>query len=78
MEGGWHFTSMGGYDKVKEKLTDSYTEDSYATEQVLNNLSNNIKDNKDFLGRDFEYKINESELPKYLIDNKERYKHLFK
>ena len=75
---GWHFTSIGGYDKVKEKLTDSYTEDSYATKSVLDNLEDNIKNNRDFLGRDFTYKIDESELPKYILENKERYKHLFK
>ena len=27
-EYGWHFTSMGGIDAVKRKLTDSYTEES--------------------------------------------------
>ena len=78
MNYGWHFTSMGGYDKVKEKLTDSYTEESYATEQVLDNLEDNIKNNRDFLGRDFKYKLDESELPKWLLDNKEKYKHLWK
>ena len=78
MEGGWHFTSIGGYDKVKEKLTDSYTDESYATKQVLDNLEDNIKSNKDFLGRDFKYKIDESEWPQFLKDNKEKYKHLLK
>ena len=75
-EWGWHFTSM--HHKVREKLTDSYTDDTYATKQVLDNLEDNIKNSKDFLGRDFKYKIDESELPKYLLDNKEKYKHLFK
>ena len=77
-EWGWHFTSMGGYDKVKEKLTDSYTEETYASKQVLNNLEDNIKGNRDFLGRDFKYLTDDSELPIYLQENKEKYKHLFK
>ena len=75
-EGGWHFTSMGGYDKVKEKLTDSYTQDSYATKQVLNNLEDNIKESRDFLGRDFKYKIDESEWPEYLKQHKDKYSQL--
>ena len=75
---GYHFTSIGGYDKVKEKLTDSYTRDSYATEQVLNNLEDNIKSNRDFLNRDFTYKVDESEWPQFLKDNKEKYLHLCK
>ncbi len=78
IEWGWHFTSMGGYDKVREKLTDSYTEETYANKLVLNNLADNIKNNRDFLGRDFKYKVDESELPKYLLENKKKYKHLFK
>ena len=77
-EMGWHFTSLGGYEKVKEKLTDSYTAESYATSQVLGNLENNIRENKDFLGRDFIYKTDESEWPQFLKDSKEKYKHLCK
>ena len=75
---GWHFTSMGGSDAVKRKLTDSYTEESYATKAVLDNLSTNIENNKDFLGRDFQYTVDESEWPQYLKDNRERYQYLLK
>lgn len=74
--GGWHFTSMGGHDKVRDKLTDSYTKDSYANDWVMNNLEDNIKNKRDFMGRDFTYKIDESQWPKYLTDNREKYKHL--
>lgn len=77
-EYGWHFTSMGGADKVKQKLTDSYTKETYATDGVLDNLKDNIDNNRDFLGRNFEYRLDESEWPQYLKDNKEKYKHLLK
>lgn len=75
---GWHFTSIGGSDTVKKKLTDSYTKETYATDGVLDNLKDNIDNNRDFLGRGFEYKIDESEWPQYLKDNKDKYKHLLK
>ena len=75
---GWHFTSMGGYEEVKRKLSDSYTRESYWTNEVENNLKNNVENCKDFLGRGFTYKIDESELPKYLIDNKQKYIHLWR
>ena len=75
---GWHFTSMGGHEKVKDKLTDSYTKDSYANDWVLDNLQNNITNNKDFLGRGFEYKIDEENWPKYLKENENKYKHLLR
>jgi len=73
---GWHFTSMGGVDGVKKKLLDSYTKETYATDEVINNLEDNIVKNRDFLGRGFTYTVDESEWPQYLKDNKERYKHL--
>lgn len=75
---GWHFTSMGGYEEVKRKLSDSYTRESYWNNEVESNLKDNIEKSKDFLGRGFTYKIDESELPQYLIDNKDKYKHLWK
>lgn len=74
--GGWHFTSMGGYEEVKRKLDDSYTKESYNTDWVQEHLQENIEQNKDFLGRDFGYKIDESDWPQWLKDNKEKYQHL--
>lgn len=71
MYGGWHFTSLK--DGLKRKLTDSYTEESYANKSVMDNLDENIKNNRDFLGRDFEFKIDESEWPNYLKQNKDKY-----
>jgi beta-1,4-mannosyl-glycoprotein beta-1,4-N-acetylglucosaminyltransferase len=73
---GWHFTSMAG--DLERKLTDSYTEETYANKQVMDNLEQNIKESKDFLGRDFKYWIDESEWPQYLKGNKDKYKHLLK
>lgn len=75
---GWHFTSMGGYEEVKRKLSDSYTEDSYWNPSVQANLSENMTQNKDFLGRDFTYTLDESEWPRYLKESREKYKHLLK
>ena len=75
---GWHFTSQGGYENVKKKLTDSDTEESYANQYVLDNLYNNINGIHDFLGRDFSYIQDESEWPRYLKDNKSKYVHLLR
>lgn len=75
-EHGWHFTSMGGYEKVKQKLTDGYTEETYANQAVMNNLQNAVVNNTDFLGRDFSYEIDESEWPLWLKENKDKYIHL--
>ena len=73
---GWHFTSLK--DGLRRKLTDSYTKESYATDEVMNNLEKNIENNKDFLGRGFTFKTDESKLPKYLKEHRQQYEHLFK
>lgn len=73
---GWHFTSMGGLDEVRRKLNDSYTQASYNTAWVQENLEDNYSRRKDYLGRAFEFKIDESEWPEYLKENKDKYKRL--
>lgn len=73
---GWHFTSMK--DSLRKKLTDSYTQESYATPQILDNLEYNIENSKDFLGRNFTYEVNEAEWPEYLKNNRENYQALCK
>ena len=73
---GWHFTSMGGAAALTQKLTDSYTQESYATPSVLENVAYNIENARDFLGRDFTYTLDESEWPQFLRGNRERYTHL--
>ena len=78
MEFGWHFTSMNGYEAVKKKLTDSYTSDSYASPQVLNNLEQNINDLHDFLGRHFNYIQDDTQWPDFLRNKKDEYKHLLR
>lgn len=75
---GWHFTSMGGPDSVKQKLTDSYTQEDYASSEILQALEYNIAENKDFLGRDFRYWLDESDWPEFLRGNREKYLHLIK
>lgn len=70
---GWHFTSMGGAENLRKKLTDSYTQEDYASKPILDNLEYTISHNKDFLGRDFTYSLDESNWPEYLRENRETY-----
>ncbi|KKQ77193.1 hypothetical protein A3B84_01365 [Candidatus Nomurabacteria bacterium RIFCSPHIGHO2_02_FULL_35_13] len=76
--GGWHFTSMGGIEEVRRKLNDSYTKESYNSNDVQSKLSERFG-KKDYIGRSkFKFWIDESDLPKYILSNKEKYKNLFK
>lgn len=68
---GWHFTSMA--PDLRRKLEDSYTKETYANDWVMDNLEENVKNNRDFLGRSFCYYLDESEWPKYLKDHRDDY-----
>lgn len=74
---GWHFTNMGNLSEVIRKL-ESYGHQEYNTEEIKNNLGKRIINNEDFIGRPFKLWIDEIDLPKYLLDNKAKYIHLFK
>lgn len=73
---GWHFTSMGGLKEVKRKLDDSYTEESYNTKNVQALLPQRHRIGADYLGRNFTFKIDESNWPQYLRDNRDKFKHM--
>jgi len=76
--GGWHFTFMGGEQQVKMKL-EAYGHQEYNNDGIKNNVKLLLEQGKDVLGRnEFRFWIDESQLPKYLIDNKDKYKQYFK
>jgi beta-1,4-mannosyl-glycoprotein beta-1,4-N-acetylglucosaminyltransferase len=75
--GGWHFTNMGGIDEIRRKLNDSYTDESYNTQEVQTNLEARFGKN-DYMGRNYRYTTDETSLPKYVLDNKQTYSKLFK
>ena len=75
--GGWHFTNIGGIEEIRRKLKDSYTAESYNTNDVQTKLEKRFG-KKDYMGRKFRFKITESNLPEYIVKNKEKYKNLFK
>jgi beta-1,4-mannosyl-glycoprotein beta-1,4-N-acetylglucosaminyltransferase len=76
--GGWHFTFMGGVEQVKKKL-EAYGHQEYNNDNIKNNVQNLLNEGKDVLGRnEFQFWLDESQLPKYILDNKEKYKQFFK
>jgi hypothetical protein len=76
--GGWHFTFMGGEEQIKLKL-ESYGHQEYNNDGIKNKIKDLLEEGKDVLGRnEFKFWIDESELPKYLIDNKNKYRQYFK
>ena len=75
---GWHFTNVMSLGKIRDKLNASYTAESYNTPEVQALLEHRYKNNIDYMGRSFQFRVDESELPKWLLDHKNDYKHLFR
>jgi len=77
-DAGWHLSFMGGVEQIKYKI-DSYGHQEYNNQQVRQQIESNLNSGKDVLGRsDFQFWTNESDLPEYILDNKEKYKKFFK
>jgi beta-1,4-mannosyl-glycoprotein beta-1,4-N-acetylglucosaminyltransferase len=74
---GWHFTFMGGPERVKTKL-ESYGHQEYNNDQVKNQIEERLNNNLELLGRSFILTKDEESLPQYLKDNKDKYNYLFK
>ncbi len=76
--GGWHFSFMGGPDKVKTKI-ESYSAQEMNNSRVIDSINNNIINGIDpfFRSQLIDVQIDDS-YPKYLLNNLDKYKHMIK
>lgn len=74
---GWHFTFQGGENMIRKKI-ESYGHQEYNHDLIKNNIQRSIDNFSDVFGRGFTLSVNNSYLPKYVLDNIEKYKHLIK
>jgi beta-1,4-mannosyl-glycoprotein beta-1,4-N-acetylglucosaminyltransferase len=82
IEGGWHFSSCMSNKDIIDKVQSYSHADMYGHIKDENLIAEYIKINKDFVNYDMrdikQINISEDDLPKYIVDNKEKYSHLFK
>lgn len=84
---GWHFSYQGGAEEVRRKVESSRSTfadntDSYygvPTEYIVQRM----QENKDvfpdgFIGRTMLFRTDESGLPDYILENKEKYAHMLR
>lgn len=76
--GGWHFTNQGGAESIKMKIEASYSQDDYNNDDIKSRIKERILKNKDYIGRKYKFWTDEKDLPKYILDHKEKYKTWFK
>jgi len=77
-DGGWHFSFIGGKEKILEKL-DAYAHQEYNTDEVRNALDKNMDCNtQDLFFRKMTAKVVslDNTYPKYLLENIDKYIHL--
>jgi beta-1,4-mannosyl-glycoprotein beta-1,4-N-acetylglucosaminyltransferase len=79
MDGGWHFSYMGGLDRVKQKIKASSAQE-WNTATVINNLEQNLKEEKDVIYRgDYLTRVDiDDTYPQYFLDNLHKFKHFIK
>lgn len=75
--GGWHFTNMGGAASIISKI-EAYAHQEINTDKVKSSLAEKISANKDFIGRRYRLWVDDTDLPQFLLDNRQRYEALFK
>ena len=73
LEGGWHFG--GGIGVGPKRKLEEWGHTEY--NDWIATMDDRVKNLQDYRGRDFKFWKSEEELPKYIKDNKERWKNLF-
>lgn len=74
---GWHFSNCMPYEEVVRKL-ESFSHEELDNEYAKDALKVGMEKGIDFLTRGITMWIDESDLPEYILKNKEKYKHLIR
>ena len=77
--GGWHFSYLGGPEKIREKIRAS-AHIEYDKEEIysLENIARCMETGDDMYNRGMKFVVdNNRELPKYLMENRDKFSHLF-
>ena len=75
--GGWHFTYQGGMERVQKKI-ESFSHQEFNTDSTKSKIADRFTENKDVVGRNFKFWIDETNLPNYIRENKQKYIRFFK
>jgi len=76
-QGGWHFTYLGGEEKIKTKL-ESFSHQEFNNDQIKSRILENVKSNRDIFYRPSNFvKVNlDDSFPRYILENKQKYQNL--
>jgi len=80
-DGGWHFSFLGGVEKIIKKL-EAFAHSEYNTAEYKDpkKIEQALDEGKDLFGRDFKYKFVpiDNSFPAYIVANKDKYSNLIR
>jgi len=80
-DGGWHFSYLGGVEKIIEKI-ESFYHTEYNVEEYKNpdKIEKAINNGRDIFGRKLQYQFVklDSTFPKYILENEKKFNHLIR
>lgn len=76
-DGGWHFTFQGGIDMILNKI-ENYGHQEMNNQWIKSNIPGKFQGGTDILNRNYQYHIDDKELPEFLKINREKYLRYFK
>jgi beta-1,4-mannosyl-glycoprotein beta-1,4-N-acetylglucosaminyltransferase len=80
-DGGWHFSYLGGVEKIIEKI-ESFHHKEYNVEEYKNpdKIEKAINNGRDIFGRKLQYQFVklDSTFPKYILENEKKFNHLIR
>jgi len=80
-EGGWHFSYLGGTQRIIDKL-EAFAHQEYNMQEFKNPefIEQAIREGKDLFGRGFSYKFVDldSSFPEYIVKHKDEFKDLIR
>ena len=76
---GWHFSFLGGEDKIKYKLQNT-AHQQYNTEKIVSEIEYKMNNGIDLFDRAIKMTVIDVDenYPEYILNHKEKYKHLIK
>lgn len=75
MDGGWHFSFMGGTEMILKKMR-SYSHTEYMTEEMFNPqwVESSVRSGKDIFNRPMKFRrVGVERLPRYVQEHQDRY-----
>lgn len=73
-QGGWHFSFLGGVQKIKDKIG-AYLHQEYNNQEILSQIPFYVENRLDIFERPYEYRevSIDNSFPKYIQENKDKY-----